>query len=314
MFGDAAYDLGRFTYRTADGQTAAQGNYLAVLQRINGDWRIYRHIANLQLPQQQGTPAAGTTYQFSKEDPDGDNIWDGTLTGDTKGTVQTVLLNADQSEPVWRVAFEGIVTADEQSFRAHVGGTLDTTTGAVRMNGVVTAGSMLGATVDWQGQMVDQQASRFEGTITVTPAAGNQGTGGAQTGTSEQGTMESTRSVVEQFVSEHDASMLAEDAVFTILASGEQHQGRDAIAGMLDFFYQQAFDAHLERTNLVIGENQAVVEGMFVGKHIGEFAGIPATNKDVRVPVAVVYELENGQIVRARVYLQLAVLLGQLQP
>jgi hypothetical protein len=32
------------------------------------------------------------------------------------------------------------------------------------------------------------------------------------------------------------------------------------------------------------------VKGDFVGKHIGEFAGIPATGKDVRVPLCVVYD------------------------
>ena len=180
VFGNAAYDLGSYTFSTADGQTVSRGNYMIILQRTNGDWQIHRQIANMVLPTApEGSAGAGMTYQFTKEDPDGDNIWDGTLTGDTEGTVQTVLLNADQSQPVWRVAFEGIVTAGDESFRAHVGGTLDTTTGAVRMTGVVTAGSMLGSTVVWQGQMVDQEASRFEGTISVMPAgASGEGTSG----------------------------------------------------------------------------------------------------------------------------------------
>lgn len=110
-----------------------------------------------------------TTLQFTKEDPDGDATWEGTVSGPFDGSLETILLSADQSEPVWLVAFEGNIDAGDQSFRAHVGGTLDTTTGEVRMTGVVTEGHGLGSAVTWQGQMVDEEASRFEGTIELTP-------------------------------------------------------------------------------------------------------------------------------------------------
>lgn len=112
---------------------------------------------------------SGTTLQFTKEDPDGDATWEGSVTGPFDGSLRTILLAADQSDPVWLVAFEGQVEAGENSFRAHVGGTLDTTTGEVRMTGVVTDGYGLGSAVAWQGQMVDEGASRFEGTIELAP-------------------------------------------------------------------------------------------------------------------------------------------------
>ena len=49
-----------------------------------------------------------------------------------------------------------------------------------------------------------------------------------------------------------------------------------------------------------------------MGKHIGEFAGIRATGKDISVPVCVVYDVENEQIKRAHSYLEMPVLLQQL--
>ena len=48
------------------------------------------------------------------------------------------------------------------------------------------------------------------------------------------------------------------------------------------------------------------------GKHIGEFAGIPATGKQVRVPLTVVYDVANGRISRGRIYLIVPVLMQQL--
>ena len=109
-----------------------------------------------------------------------------------------------------------------------------------------------------------------------------------------------------------DVSMMAEDAVFTIMATGQEHHGRDGILGMLTYFYHIAFDATAITKVMLVGENNAMVEGDFVGKHIGEFAGIPATGKDVRVPLCVVYDLENDEIKRGRVYFEMPALMQQL--
>lgn len=115
------------------------------------------------------------------------------------------------------------------------------------------------------------------------------------------------------FDSEHsDVSMMAEDVVFTIMATGQEHRGRKGVMGMLHYFYHIAFDATATTENTIFGDGKALIEGDFVGKHIGEFAGIPATNKDVRVPICVVYDLENDQITRGRVYFEIPALMQQL--
>jgi hypothetical protein len=72
------------------------------------------------------------------------------------------------------------------------------------------------------------------------------------------------------------------------------------------------FDADAVIKNTIFADSKAVLEADFVGKHIGEFADIPATNKQVRVPLCVVYDLENDQIKRGRVYFEMPVLLQQL--
>jgi steroid delta-isomerase-like uncharacterized protein len=127
-------------------------------------------------------------------------------------------------------------------------------------------------------------------------------------------TIESTREVMTQyFNSEHsDVSVMAEDVVFTIMATGQQHHGPEGVLRMLHYFYRMAFDATAETNNVIFADGKAVLEGDFVGRHIGEFAGIPATNKDVRVPIAVIYDLENDLITQGRVYFEMPALMQQL--
>src|SRR3954469_20755358 len=84
-----------------------------------------------------------------------------------------------------------------------------------------------------------------------------------------------------------DLNCVAEDAVYRNLNNGQVHKGRAEIGAMLHYVYQVAFDAHFERTTSVITEDHAVTEGFFIGRHIGEFEGIPATNKEVSVPLCV---------------------------
>ncbi len=126
--------------------------------------------------------------------------------------------------------------------------------------------------------------------------------------------VESTQeTMMRYFSSEHsDDSLMTEDVIFTIMATGQEHHGRDGVMGMLHYFYHAAFDATATTRVTLFGEHNAMVEGDFIGKHIGEFAGIPATGKDVCVPLCVVYDLEGNQIARGRVYFEMPALLQQL--
>jgi steroid delta-isomerase-like uncharacterized protein len=118
--------------------------------------------------------------------------------------------------------------------------------------------------------------------------------------------VESTRAVMERyFSSEHsDTSMMADDVVFTVMGTGQEFHTPEGVLGMLQYFYHVAFDATAVTQNTIYADGQAVVEGDFTGKHIGEFAGVPATGKEVHVPLCVVYDIENDKIKRGRVYFQ----------
>lgn len=126
--------------------------------------------------------------------------------------------------------------------------------------------------------------------------------------------IDSTRQTILNFLNaEHgDTSMMADEVTFTVMGTGQESHGPQGVLEMMNYLYRIAFEASVDTRLLLFGDSNAVLEGDFVGKHIGEFAGIPATGKEVRVPLCVVYELKNEQITAARVYFETPVLLGQL--
>ena len=126
-----------------------------------------------------------------------------------------------------------------------------------------------------------------------------------------------TLSLTEQnllaYFETHDVKYVTEDAIFRNLSTGEVYQGRAEIGALLHFLYHVGFDAKAEVKNYFFTEEKAVVEGLFKGKHIGELpGGIPPTNKDVSVPLCVTYDLENGLIREARIYMLGSVMMEQL--
>lgn len=125
-------------------------------------------------------------------------------------------------------------------------------------------------------------------------------------------TLAETQKNMKAYFESHDVKYVAEDAVFTHMGTGDEYKGREAIASMLQYMYHIAFDAKANIKNTVITEKNALLEADFVGKHIGEFAGVSATNKNVNVPFCVTYDLENGLIKAARVYMMGDVMMRQL--
>ena len=118
---------------------------------------------------------------------------------------------------------------------------------------------------------------------------------------------------IENYFETHDPKYLSEDTVFINMSNSELTIGRKAVGKMLHYIYHVAFDAHAEITNTIVTDDKAVLEANFVGKHIGEFAGIKPTGKNVKVPLCVTYDLEESGLVKvARVYMLESVMMQQL--
>ena len=133
-----------------------------------------------------------------------------------------------------------------------------------------------------------------------------------ETTTVQKVSLEQTRKNIMAYFDTHDVQYVAEDATFIHLGTGEETKGRKAVGEMLHYMYHVAFDAGFEFVNRIVTENHAILEGRFRGKHIAEFAGVPATNREVNVPTCISYDLENGLIKTARIYMLGDVMYKQL--
>ena len=62
-----------------------------------------------------------------------------------------------------------------------------------------------------------------------------------------------------------------------------------------------------------IGDGIAGLEADFVGVHTGEFAGIPPTGANLRVPYSVFYDVDDGGIRALRAYMPVSQMIAELE-
>ena len=103
------------------------------------------------------------------------------------------------------------------------------------------------------------------------------------------------------------------DASLYVMGTDQEAHGRDPVVGLIRYLHEQAFDAHPQLKCLLVDGEKSAIEADFVGKHIAEFAGKPATGKEIRVPYSVVYDLEGEQIAALRIYGLLDGIIRQLE-
>jgi steroid delta-isomerase-like uncharacterized protein len=109
------------------------------------------------------------------------------------------------------------------------------------------------------------------------------------------------------------ASFFSDDVLWTTMETGDQVRGRDAVRDYIVALHTQAFHASPEVKRFVAADDVAVLEAVFVGTHAAEFAGIPPTGKQVRLPYAVVYDLEDSTITALHAYFPVAALVNMLR-
>lgn len=105
---------------------------------------------------------------------------------------------------------------------------------------------------------------------------------------------------------------LSPEPVYEVMATGERHVGRAAVAAFYRGLFEAMPDVTFELADVFIAENGVVEESVLVGRHTGSLFGLPATGRPVRLPLTIVFPIRAGQILGERLYFDLDGLQRQL--
>jgi predicted ester cyclase len=130
---------------------------------------------------------------------------------------------------------------------------------------------------------------------------------------SQQATQDVMQAYLAALVARADfAGFFAPDVRWTTMESGDQVVGRDAVRDLIVGLHTNTFDAHPEVVDVLAGDGTAMLEARFVGRHTGDFAGVPATGADVDVPYCVAYRIDGGLITELRAYMPVMAMRAQV--
>lgn len=100
---------------------------------------------------------------------------------------------------------------------------------------------------------------------------------------------------------------------YEIVATGQVHQGRDAVLAYHTAQRQAFPDQRHEHVRMHVADDDTVVaEFDLLGTNTGEFLGLPPTGRSFRVAVIAVFAFDGDRITNERVYLDGASLLRQI--
>ncbi len=130
---------------------------------------------------------------------------------------------------------------------------------------------------------------------------------------SVEATSKTMQSYLDALVARSDfEDYFTDDVTCTTVGAGQEVQGRQPVRDFITWLHTQAFDARPKVKTLVAGDGHAALEADFVGTHIGEFLGMPASGKSVNVPYCVVYDLRDDKIAELRIYMPMELFSQQL--
>ncbi len=102
---------------------------------------------------------------------------------------------------------------------------------------------------------------------------------------------------------------LCDEPVYTLMATGEEHRGKEAVAAFYSGLFTALPDAAFDLINVYVSEAGVVEESVLRGTHRGEWMGVAPTGRPVRLPMTIVFPMAAGRILGERLYFDMATLL-----
>ena len=117
--------------------------------------------------------------------------------------------------------------------------------------------------------------------------------------------------VIHQGRYERLGDLVVEDFVELDPLPGQQ-QGREGLKGILATFRAGFPDMHWTIDEMVAEDDKVVTRMTWTGTHRGDFLGIPATGRSIRVKGIAIDRLESGTMADSRILMDTLSLMQQL--
>jgi steroid delta-isomerase-like uncharacterized protein len=105
---------------------------------------------------------------------------------------------------------------------------------------------------------------------------------------------------------------LCEEPVYKIMATGEEHRGKEAVASFYSGLFESVPDATFDLQNVYMSEAGVVEESVLRGTHRGEWMGVKPAGRKIELPLTIVFPMKDGAILGERLYFDRATLLNQM--
>jgi steroid delta-isomerase-like uncharacterized protein len=105
---------------------------------------------------------------------------------------------------------------------------------------------------------------------------------------------------------------LCAEPEYIVMATGQSHRGRAAVASFYTGLFEAVPDVDFQLVSVFISEDGVLEESVLTGTHTGPLFGIPPTGRSVRLPLAIVFPMRDGQILGERMYFDLETLRRQV--
>ncbi len=105
---------------------------------------------------------------------------------------------------------------------------------------------------------------------------------------------------------------LCADPIYKVMATNATFTGRAAVAEFYTSLFAAVPDVVFELINVFVSEDGVVEESIMKGSHLGTLFGVPATRRQIALPLTIVFPMLNGEILGERLYFDAATLTRQL--
>jgi steroid delta-isomerase-like uncharacterized protein len=99
---------------------------------------------------------------------------------------------------------------------------------------------------------------------------------------------------------------------YQVFPMGIIHDGAQAVGELLSGLFKGFPDFTVEIVKTHHSDDAVILEVKMKGTHLGDWAGLKATGREMNVPVACIFEFDGNRLVCEKVYFDMATLMNQL--